>query len=206
MLSARLDKIASLITTDSVIDVGCDHGYLDIYLTKKGIKCRATDISRNALQYAINNFKKYNLDIDTICTNGLNGITIQGNDTIVISGMGADSIIKILYEGITNDLVIAANNNLERLRRYIVSIGYYIDKEVFVIDNNKPYIIIKFKYGDSNYSNYDYILGLSNDKNYYNYLIDKYTKILSSIPKKYENRINYYQDLIKKLNNKIKIL
>lgn len=206
MLSARLDKIASLITTDSVIDVGCDHGYLDIYLTKKGIKCRATDISRNALQYAINNFKKYHLDIDTICTDGLNNIDIKDTDTIVISGMGADSIIKILYEGITNDLVIESNNNLERLRRYIVSIGYYIDKEVFVIDNNKPYIIIKFKYGYSNYSNYDYILGVSNDKKYYNYLIDKYTKILSTIPKKYENKINYYQDLIKNLNNRIKLL
>ena len=35
MLSKRLETVASLITTDSIIDVGCDHGYLDIYLTKK---------------------------------------------------------------------------------------------------------------------------------------------------------------------------
>ena len=38
MLSKRLETVASLVTTESAIDVGCDHGYLDIYLTLKGIK------------------------------------------------------------------------------------------------------------------------------------------------------------------------
>ena len=37
-MNSKLETIASLVTTISVIDVGCDHGYLDIYLTKKGIK------------------------------------------------------------------------------------------------------------------------------------------------------------------------
>ena len=46
MLSKRLEAIASLITTDSIIDVGCDHGYLDIYLTKKGIKHQARNYIR----------------------------------------------------------------------------------------------------------------------------------------------------------------
>ena len=118
MLSKRLSAVASLITTESVIDVGCDHGYLDIYLTKKGLKCRATDISVNALNTAINNFKKYNLDIETICTDGLNNIKINKTDTIVIAGMGADAIVKILNRKITNDLVILTHNHLERLRRY----------------------------------------------------------------------------------------
>ena len=165
MLSKRLEAVASLITTDSIIDVGCDHGYLDIYLTKKGIDCRATDISRNALNAALTNFKKYNLDIETICTDGLNNIAIKDTDTIVIAGLGTDSIIKILNKSITNDLVILTHNHLERLRRYVVSLGYYIDKEVFVIDNNKPYIVIKFKYGKCNYNTYDYIIGPTiNDK------------------------------------------
>ena len=203
MLSKRLEMVASLITTDSIIDVGCDHGYLDIYLTKKGIRCLATDISKNALNAAITNFKKYNLDIPTICTDGLNNIDIKDTDTIVISGLGTDTIIKILNKNITNDLVILTHNHLERLRRYVVSIGYYIDKELFVIDNNKPYIVIKFKYGKCNYNTYDYIIGPTiKDKKYFNYLFNKYIKILNGIPSKYKDKIKYYQDLINEIKKR----
>lgn len=203
MLSKRLSAVASLITTESVIDVGCDHGYLDIYLTKKGLKCRATDISVNALNTAINNFKKYNLDIETICTDGLNNIKINKTDTIVIAGMGADAIVKILNRKITNDLVILTHNHLEKLRRYIVGIGYYIDRELFVIDKNKPYIVIKFKYGKSNYSDYDYIIGpVIQDVNYFDYLIKKYKRILSNIPNNYINTINHYNNLIAELEKR----
>lgn len=200
MLSKRLEVVASLITTDTIIDVGCDHGYLDIYLTKKGIKCLAADISENALNQAITNFKKYNLDIPAICTDGLNNIDIKDTDTIVIAGMGTDTIIKILNKDITNDLVILTHNHLEKLRRYVVSIGYYIDEEVFVIDNNKPYLVIKFKYGKCNYSIYDYIIGPAiNDKEYFNFLLSKYIKILNNIPDDYQDKIKYYQDLIKEI-------
>ena len=204
MLSKRLETVASLVTTESVIDVGCDHGYLDIYLTLKGIKCLATDVSNNALNQAITNFKKYNLDIDTLCTDGLNGIDIKKTDTIVISGMGTDTIMKILNKDINNDLVILTNNHLERLRRYIVSIGYFIDKEVFVMDNNKPYVIIKFKKGNANYTDYDYIIGPTlKDKDYFTYLKNKCTKILNNIPDDYQDKIKYYQDLINEINIRI---
>ena len=200
MLSKRLEAVASLITTDSIIDVGCDHGYLDIYLTKKGIKCLATDISSNALNAAVNNFKKYNLDIPTICTDGLNGIDIKGNDTIVIAGLGTDTIIKILDNNINNDLVILTHNHLEKLRRYIVSIGYYIEKELFVTDNNKSYVIIKFKKGEKKYNDYDYIIGSTiKDKDYFNYLINKYNKILHNIPYIHDDKRKYYQNLIKEI-------
>ena len=30
-MNSKLEAIASLVTTESVIDVGCDHGYLDIF-------------------------------------------------------------------------------------------------------------------------------------------------------------------------------
>ena len=203
MLSLRLKTVASLITTKSIIDVGCDHGYLDIYLTKKGIKCLATDISCNALSYAINNFKKNNVEIDTICTDGLKNININKEDTIVISGMGTDTIIKILSISIDNDLVISSNNHLDKLRRYVISKGYYIDKEVFVIDNDKPYVIIKFKKGIVDYSEFDYIIGINNDKYYLEYMLNKYNKILDSIPSRYNDKRNNYQKIIDEINKRI---
>ena len=204
MLSKRLETIASLVDTESIIDVGCDHGYLDIYLTKKGIKCLATDVNKSCLDKAIENFEKENLNIDTKLTDGLKGIAIKDTDTIVISGMGTDTIKKILSIDIKNDLIISSNNKLEDLRRYIVSIGYYISDEVFVLENNKPYVIIKFKYGKIEYNDYEYVIGpVINDSKYFNYLINKYNELLNRIPLKYIEKRNYYLKLIEYLNNKL---
>ena len=49
-LSKRLECIASFVNDDmSLVDVGCDHALLDIYLcqVKKNIKIIASDINEN---------------------------------------------------------------------------------------------------------------------------------------------------------------
>ena len=90
MKSKRLLAIASFIEkNDSVLDLGCDHGYLAIYLKKNNL-CKnviASDISSNALDIANNNIKKYQVDIKTYLSDGLNNIN-DFYDTIVIAGMG----------------------------------------------------------------------------------------------------------------------
>ena len=77
-LSKRLEAVATLVDIGTnVIDVGCDHAYLDIYLTLNNEnKCIATDINENALNMAKSNIKKYKLSkkIKTILTDGLQGI------------------------------------------------------------------------------------------------------------------------------------
>ena len=207
MLSKRLKLVASLVTTKSVIDIGCDHGYLDIYLTKKGISCLATDISKSSLNKAIMNFKKENLNIDTKLTDGLNNIVVKADDTIIISGMGTNTIMKILSKNISNDLIISSHNNIEKLRRFIVSKGYYISDELFIIENDIPYIIIKFKKGYKKYNDYDYIIGpVINDLSYFQFLIEKYSKLLTKIPNKYIKKRNYYQNLINYIKIKINSL
>ena len=57
-ISKRLTAIAELVEDNlSIIDIGCDHGLLDIYLTKKynNIKIIANDINENALKNAKDN-------------------------------------------------------------------------------------------------------------------------------------------------------
>ena len=61
MLSKRLKAIVSLVETNEIIDIGCDHALIDIYLTNKGYNCTAID------KYAFNECKKLeSIDIDEI--------------------------------------------------------------------------------------------------------------------------------------------
>ena len=57
-LSIRLKEISNYVPDNiKMVDIGCDHGLLDIYLvqTKKNIKVIASDINENALSNAIKN-------------------------------------------------------------------------------------------------------------------------------------------------------
>jgi len=190
-LSKRLQAIATLVDVNArVIDVGCDHAYLDIYLTQNNDnKCVATDINKNALEIAKKNIKKYNLEnkIETKLANGLTDIKVRDNDNIVICGMGTYTILEILKtNNLSNTLVISSNNNVDILRKEVINLGYYIDSEIFIIDKNKPYIIIKFIKGIKKYNKLDILLGpiLKNNLEYKKYIIKKYKNILNNISKK----------------------
>lgn len=204
-ISKRLSAVATLVDINSrVIDVGCDHGYLDIYLAlNNGNSCIATDINEKALKNAINNIKKYKLSrkIKTKLTDGLTDIDVSDSDNIVICGMGTHTILEILKTNkLSNTLIISSNNDIELLRREVVKLGYYIDSELFIFDKKKPYIIIKFLKGIKSYNKYDYIFGpiLKDNIEYKYYLRKKYTKILELIPKKKVLLRLKYKRLLKK--------
>ena len=190
-LSDRLKAVATLVDIDArVIDVGCDHAYLDIYLTiNNGNKCIATDINKNALNIAKENIKRYNLEkkIKTKLTNGLTEIKVYDDDNIVISGMGTHTILDILKTNkLSNTLIISSNNDIELLRKEVTKLGYIIDSEIFIVDKGKPYVIIKFIKGIKKYSKVDMFLGpiLKDNDVYKEYLINKNKKLLNNISKR----------------------
>lgn len=204
-LSKRLEAVATLVDVGKrVIDVGCDHGYLDIYLTLNNEnRCLATDINEKALNSAINNIKKFNLEdkIETKLTDGLKDIKINKKDNIVISGMGANTIVKILNSNnLSNTLIISSNNHIDLLRREVVKLGFYIDTEIFIIDKKKPYIIIKFKKGFRKYNLNDFMFGpiLKNNVQYRNYMIKKYKEIIKQVSfKKVSVKLKYLMLILK---------
>lgn len=181
---------------DKIIDIGCDHGLLDIYLTKnKKCHCIASDISSKVLKNTKENIKKYNLleQIKVICSNGLEKIDINLEDVVIISGMGTNTIMNILDSNKTafiNNLIIQSNNDIEILRRYIIKKGFYIFDEKIVTDNKKDYIVIYFKRGHRKYKNVDYLFGpiIRLNKQYkffFNNLYIKNKLIFEKIPNKY---------------------
>ena len=116
--------------------------------------------------------------IDARLGNGLEVLTDKDDiDTILISGMGASTIIDILnnpYLKNINKLIIQSNNDYEELRRSVTSLGFEITEEEFLIDNKKSYINIVFKKGNKEYSDIEYKYGpiLINNKEYLEYMIN----------------------------------
>ena len=153
-LSKRLEVVASFVNDNSkVIDIGCDHGLLSIYLVNKykNVKVIASDINENALSSAITNIKKEKLEnrIETRLGSGLDVVKADEIDTIVIAGMGANTIVGILKYSTSklsnvNDIIIQSNTDLYFLRKNITSLGYYIEDEILVEDKNIIYTVIKF--------------------------------------------------------------
>ena len=214
MISKRLKSLGNMVfETNRVIDVGCDHALLDIYLAAKLKKTKflATDISKNAIQNAIKNIRDNNLEsrIDVLVTDGLEGISISKNDMIIISGMGTNTIIKIISSRLKeiNNLLIQSNRDLETLRKFMFENNFVIKDEKIFFDNYY-YVFILFTKGIKKYTAEDVWLGpiikKSNNKIYFEYLLKKYKKILSGIPdndKKDDilNRVRTLTNLIEKM-------
>ena len=210
-ISKRLQAIADMVSDGSkVIDVGCDHALLDIYLSiNKNCQCVATDINKNALDQAKYNIKRFGVkNIETVQTDGLNGLDVNVSDVVVISGMGATTIEHILKNSrATDTLIISAHNDWEFLRKTVVSLGYKIEEEKFIIDKDKGYIIIKFIRGEDTYSDEDLLYGpyLKNSLEYLKYLHNKLKEVYDKIPEYDEEKENKkmrlfeIQSLIEKL-------
>lgn len=208
MLSERLKVIADLIPPNAkVIDIGTDHAYLPIYLYQKNITHNivATDISQNVLNSSLNNLQKYNLDknIDLILSDGFSNIK-ERFDVGIISGMGASTIIKILNtKELPNMFIIQSNNDHYKLRKYLMNINYKLIKEIIVKEKKHYYIIMKYEKGSDNLTEAELLFGISNNLDYYHYLLNHYKFVYNkSHAKKYLNYISILNNIIEKIQVK----
>jgi len=194
MKNKRLLQIASLITKDdNVVDIGCDHGYLAIYLKKKK-KCTiviASDVNENALNVARKNIAKEELseEITCICSNGLENIPMEQINTIVIAGLGTRTILNILnhpkIEKVKR-IIIQSNNEYEFLRRNMNKKGYQIINEIYLEEKGHDYFIIEYQEGQEKLSKMELTYGKKNVQNqkYYEKCMENIQKIESKIPRK----------------------
>jgi len=152
-LSARIQALADLIKNSaSVIDVGSDHGYLPVYLAQKGTAKNiiASDISAASLSAARRSAITYGVtkDINFIITPGLDNIDPADIDTIVIAGMGGETIVSILQDApwvnqSDMNLILQPQSKHNVLYRYMYDNGFEILKTIPVTDNKRQYTIIQ---------------------------------------------------------------
>lgn len=215
-LNKRLELVASFITeNDNIIDVGCDHALLDIYLNEKypNIKIIASDNKEGPLLHAKENIQKYHKEKKIIVKLGDGIDTIEKDiNTIIISGMGGLNMIGILkykqnmFKQV-NKIVLSPNNDTDKVRKELKKMGFIIEDEILIKENNIIYPIIKFKRGKKHYTKIEYIFGpvLINKKEplFLEYLKrekELREKLLKLLPKKYFSRRHELKKELKEIN------
>ena len=148
-LSARLKAVAGMVTKGNrVCDVGCDHGYISIYLVKNGVSpyVYAMDVNKGPLLRAKEHILDYGYTdkIETILSDGLVALGDRESDALICAGMGGKLIIKILTEGMEQvlkmrELVLQPQSEIHLVREYLRNQGFYIDKEDMIFEDGKYY-------------------------------------------------------------------
>ena len=148
-LSARLKAVAGMVTKGNrVCDVGCDHGYISIYLVKNGVSpyVYAMDVNKGPLLRAKEHILDYGYadKIETILSDGLVALGDRESDALICAGMGGKLIIKILTEGMEQvlkmrELVLQPQSEIHLVREFLRNQGFYIDKEDMIFEDGKYY-------------------------------------------------------------------
>lgn len=215
-INKRLQAVATLVDCNSnIIDVGCDHALLDIYLIEKNIniKAIASDNKEGPIKRALLNVKEHKLEnvIKVKLGEGLEPIE-EDTDTIIISGMGGKSMNRILKNGRKylsqiKTIILSPNNDVELIRKFVLRQGFSLENELMVEEKNILYPILKFKKGKVHYSRKEYIYGPVYLKEmsplFIKYLrkeIDRKKSSLTRLPKKYFLRRFVLQKQINKIN------
>lgn len=154
-ISQRLLACAGFIGRgDRVADIGCDHGYLSIYLLTNGIasSCIASDINEGPLQSARRNARKFGVTdkIEFYLSDGVQQIP-RDFDAMICAGMGGDTMIHILESAPwlkdgKYTLVLQCQSKTPLLRRYLSEQGWQIRRETALRDGKFLYTVMQAVY------------------------------------------------------------
>ncbi len=152
-MNKRLEAIYDLIEDGrGVIDVGTDHGYIPAALAKNGYSGQiiASDINAGPLESARRTALNSGVQdkIQFVLCDGLEGCDPKAVDTIVIAGMGGDTICGILDGAewcMTPEytLILQPMTKAEVVRYWLAYNGYEFLNEELVKDSGTIYQIIR---------------------------------------------------------------
>lgn len=155
-VSSLVDKNGKKICAD----IGCDHGYLSIYLVEKGIcdKVYASDINEKPINIAKKNIALRDTrgmglceKIDVRLTDGLCGLEDLGINHVVICGMGGEVIAGIIDRARdfwTSDVrfILQPMSSELELRLWLSQNGFCICDETLLSDSGRIYTVMSVTY------------------------------------------------------------
>jgi tRNA (adenine22-N1)-methyltransferase len=151
-LSDRLAAVAAFIKPGAgVIDVGTDHGFLPAFLIQNGLARRvvASDINIGPLRRAMSTADSFGAAdaIEFVHTDGLQGIDPAGIDTVVMAGMGGETMVDVLGKAgwVCNEgvrLILQPQSKLPELIHWLKENGLAIRDATLAEDDGKLYMVL----------------------------------------------------------------
>lgn len=155
-ISLRMKTIADMVPEGlSVADIGCDHGFVSIYLVTKlkAPYALAMDVNEGPLVRAKEHIEQYGLEkvIKTRLSDGAKELKAYETEAAVIAGMGGRLITRILEDSIDKfkamkSFVLSPHSDIPYVREYLYEQGFVIDDEDMVFDEGKYYVIMRCHY------------------------------------------------------------
>ncbi|MDE7016735.1 MAG: class I SAM-dependent methyltransferase [Lachnospiraceae bacterium] len=153
VLSDRLNGVASFVSPGyNICDVGCDHGFVPIYLVQQGISPRALamDARKGPLRQAKEHVAACGLDgyIETRLSDGLHAYQPGEADTLICAGMGGKLMKRILEEDREKtdsfkELVLQPQSDIPMFRAFLRRQGYQLIEENIIEEDGKFYPMMK---------------------------------------------------------------
>lgn len=156
MTERLLTVLKKINNCRSLLDVGCDHGYLAIAAVreKRAERVIASDVNKGPLASADENIKKAGLEgqIETRLGSGITVISPGEAETVVIAGMGGILISELLNENesVTRSVekfILQPMNSLPDLRRKLIADGFTVTEETICRERERLYHILTVKNG-----------------------------------------------------------
>ena len=135
-----------------VVDVGCDHGFVSIYLVQRGISPQvlAMDVRTGPLSRAKEHIAEAGLGgyIETRLSDGLLAYQEGEADSLICAGMGGRLMMKILTESRgkargLQELILQPQSELPAFRRFLREEGYQLLDENIIWEEGKYYFLMK---------------------------------------------------------------
>jgi tRNA (adenine22-N1)-methyltransferase len=138
--------------------VGCDHGFVSIYLVEQGISpaVLAMDVRKGPLGAVTEHIEERGLGdaIETRLSDGLHNYEAGEADSLVCAGMGGKLMARILSDSWekTNsfqELILQPQSEIEGFRRFLYNNGYFIEKENMIEEEGKFYPMMRARKAES---------------------------------------------------------
>ncbi|MCM1056352.1 MAG: class I SAM-dependent methyltransferase [Firmicutes bacterium] len=156
VLSKRLQMLADMVTRgNTVADVGCDHGFLSVYLVQNKISphALAMDVREGPLGAAREHIESSGLNtyIETRLSDGLKKLKTGEARTLICAGMGGRLMERILGNDIEKarsiqELILQPQSEIPQFRCFLRREGFRIQAEDGVYEEGKYYFAMKAVY------------------------------------------------------------
>lgn len=161
-ITKRLERVASHISKGSIVlDIGTDHGYIPVFLVKKGLSpfAIAADVNKKPLDKAKELIAENKMKdkVETRLGSGFEIIKDGEVDEVIIAGMGGVLISDLITAAgeipkKLKKLVLQPMQAQKELRKYLLKNGYEIIEEELVKEDGRIFEIIVVEYKGQDFS------------------------------------------------------